>query len=118
MKVTARIQDLEEMESDWVAGELRSDLEKTKMESWMVGGEGEEELTDGLSYLEPEGDWRQGVPDWWVIVDQDRSSWVEAVHSCAIAVVVVVAAAGVQMMEFVPAAEEVQMTAEVEEVEE
>jgi hypothetical protein len=56
MKVTARIQDLEEMESDWVAGELRSDLEKTKMESWMVGGEGEEELTDGLSYLEPEGD--------------------------------------------------------------
>ena len=56
MKVTARIQDLEEMECDWVAGELRSDLEKTKMESWMVGGEGEEELTDGLSYLEPEGD--------------------------------------------------------------
>ena len=51
-------------------------------------------------------------------MDQDRSSWVEAVHSCAIAVVVVVAAAGVQMMEFVPAAEEVQMTAEVEEVEE
>lgn len=33
MTVTARIRDLEEMESDGIAGELKSDVDKTKMES-------------------------------------------------------------------------------------